>query len=471
MGRILKAVYSNTFNYKGQHNHVSNGLPKLVVDYCSSQAEIENSWNPPEYAERIKQQNANWQGNFNLSNFYYYFQKFYGTENVISPKQISDDECTYIYPVEIATTINALYEDHSLTFNGNAVNYKFLDTVDAVSLTHMKAGRLKIVINNIQDPITNHSSVRKFELILDSHGIPTSNLIYIFGNDFNQYYKEYPESKVKILSGILPLQQQALAIETSFPSMTSLGYISDIVRYEDIVDKRDHYRSKKFLSFNRSLRSHRYYLAYLAMEHDLFKNSTLSFINIFHSFQEIKQDIEKFLGYPITNEKLDALMALLPQELDTHHLTLDEKMGFVTNGNKKEWYLESYIHITSETVFDVNYDMTPFFSEKTFRPITNLQPFIFLGNAHSLKKLHELGFKTFHPVIDESYDTVDDPVARMRLIEKEIVKLNELPLKELHELYHSLESILLHNFNHFLTFKNTNPFESALSKVLTFNER
>jgi len=66
---------------------------------------------------------------------------------------------------------------------------------------------------------------------------------------------------------------------------------------------------------------------------------------------------------------------------------------------------------------------------------------------------------------------VDDPVVRMRLIEKEIVKLNELPVKELHELYYSLESILLHNFNHFLTFKNTNPFESALSKVLTFNER
>ena len=82
---------------------------------------------------------------------------------------------------------------------------------------------------------------------------------------------------------------------------------------------------------------------------------------------------------------------IVPYELDTHHLVSDQKTGFSTDNNKKEFYLNTYIHIVAETGFKLN-GQTPFISEKTFRPIANLQPFLLFGNTHSLKLLQDLGF-------------------------------------------------------------------------------
>jgi hypothetical protein len=32
--------------------------------------------------------------------------------------------------------------------------------------------------------------------------------------------------------------------------------------------------------------------------------------------------------------------------------------------------------------------------------------------VHALKKLHEMGFKTFHPYINEDYDLEEDPLQK-----------------------------------------------------------
>ena len=36
-----------------------------------------------------------------------------------------------------------------------------------------------------------------------------------------------------------------------------------------------------------------------------------------------------------------------------------------------------------------------YLTEKTFKPILNMQPFVIVGNAYSLKMLKQLGYKTF----------------------------------------------------------------------------
>jgi hypothetical protein len=36
------------------------------------------------------------------------------------------------------------------------------------------------------------------------------------------------------------------------------------------------------------------------------------------------------------------------------------------------------------------------------------KPFIVLSGQHFLKHLRSIGFKTFHPIIDESYDNIAD---------------------------------------------------------------
>lgn len=465
MGRILKLVYSHQVELHGKTYHLSNGLPQLAVDYVKRCTVEENSFNSVGNLIRIEQQNPQWRGHFTLNNFYYYFKKFYGEDRIVSINDVVDDDnVVYAYPIEINTTVNALSDRHEVKFNGYNLSYNVIDTFGDKVLDYMRQGKLKMLISNVQDPCVHSSSVNTFENILKFYGVSESNLICIFGNSYDHHSQQYFGSRVKFTHGILPLQQQALGV-LDFPRKTSIGYISDIVRKEDLDNLKNTIRPYRFLSFNRTLKSHRYYLAYSAVKHNYLDQGIFSFINVNEDWQQVRHHIEKFNQQPISDEEFNNLISMFPHELDTQELDADQKRGFTTDNNKKDWYSNSYIHLTSETSFDTDHPIGPFFSEKTFRPIINLQPFIFLGNTGSLKKLQELGFKTFHPKIDETYDTVSDPILRMQLIEKEILKLQKLSLQDLHELYYSFANILLYNFEVLMSYKDTNPFEIAVADI------
>ena len=64
---------------------------------------------------------------------------------------------------------------------------------------------------------------------------------------------------------------------------------------------------------------------------------------------------------------------------------------------------------------------------------------------YSLKKLRELGFKTFYPYIDESYDEEPDELKRFNMVMEQVNKLCSMELPELHDLYWSMSDILIHN--------------------------
>jgi hypothetical protein len=86
-----------------------------------------------------------------------------------------------------------------------------------------------------------------------------------------------------------------------------------------------------------------------------------------------------------------------------------------------------------------------------------------LGNAKTLNTLRMLGFKTFHPFIDESYDDERDPVKRFALIEQEIKKLGNTPVEEINRWYASITDILIHNQQLLYSYKKYNPICNLLN--------
>ena len=74
-----------------------------------------------------------------------------------------------------------------------------------------------------------------------------------------------------------------------------------------------------------------------------------------------------------------------------------------------------------------------------------MHPFVFVGNYHGLKKLKELGYRTFHPYINEEYDNIEDSIQRMKAIVKEIKRLTDLSFDEWHVLKEKLNPILKWN--------------------------
>ena len=65
-------------------------------------------------------------------------------------------------------------------------------------------------------------------------------------------------------------------------------------------------------------------------------------------------------------------------------------------------YTDSYMNIVTETSCKLT---TPFFSEKTIKPLVSGQLFLMAGDQHSIKSLRALGFETFdHALNNHNYD-------------------------------------------------------------------
>jgi hypothetical protein len=110
----------------------------------------------------------------------------------------------------------------------------------------------------------------------------------------------------------------------------------------------------------------------------------------------------------------------------------------------KEPYEKSYITIVAETIFKEKYN---YISEKTWKPIAHQHPFIMVGRPGILKYLKEIGFKTFSPFIDESYDDEPNTEKRFKMIVDEIKRLDSLSMGELDNIIKSLNEVLEHNQN------------------------
>jgi hypothetical protein len=115
-----------------------------------------------------------------------------------------------------------------------------------------------------------------------------------------------------------------------------------------------------------------------------------------------------------------------------------------------EMYTTSYFNILTETSYNYENSIIGnniFPTEKTYRTIFGMQPFIVVTNPGFLKFLKSMGFKTFPEFFDESYDEIENPWERMNAIVKEIKKICSLSLEELHDRYYNIFDKLEHNRN------------------------
>jgi len=85
-------------------------------------------------------------------------------------------------------------------------------------------------------------------------------------------------------------------------------------------------------------------------------------------------------------------------------------------------------------------------TEKTYKPIACKRPFIAVTTPYFLQEFKNLGYKTFHPYIDETYDTIKDDSQRMQAIVKEVQRLSSLSRDEFLELLENCKEITEHNF-------------------------
>lgn len=120
-------------------------------------------------------------------------------------------------------------------------------------------------------------------------------------------------------------------------------------------------------------------------------------------------------------------------------------------------FFDSYLHIVSETELGSGFgvpraDEKFWFTEKIFKPIWFMQPFVLIGFPGSLSHLKTLGFKTFDEYIDERYDIEPNTHRRLILALHSAKQFYDRPHKEILADYNDMMGILQHNRNLLLSY-------------------
>jgi hypothetical protein len=214
-------------------------------------------------------------------------------------------------------------------------------------------------------------------------------------------------------------------------------------------------RGRTFTSFNGRLRPHRLHVVLFMLARGLIDKGYVSFLGYSNDAQMSEAHLRAMDGampYAAdTSAHIAALMARLPLTLDV------EGQGYSARTYKgvtemhwaspdPHFYLDSYFSVVVDTTMERG---MLFITPMSYKPIMNCHPFVYFGNAGALAELKQMGFQTFAPLIDESYDAVEDPRERLRLALGELDRLGKLSPKRLHDMYCELWPRLEHNYRRF----------------------
>ena len=307
----------------------------------------------------------------------------------------------------IKNNLNFIYP--ILLFDGKLFeNHKTID-LDKNLILSVKNKKCKIVFLYLLEGYFNTSNIewinrlcQKYNFLNDDVVVITSNLIQFSNNNFTIINYNHFGNHISFL----PVSK--------LDSIKVLWYQND---YHKFLNNTFEFH---FLCFNGIPRENR-----LLMFNELTTNSKLKNKSI-TTLRRI--DKNYYYDVPIwENQKIggDAML-----NIDAH--------------------LKCFLNIVTETSYDSD---RIFISEKTYKPIYLCQPFIVFGNPYTLKKLHELGYKTFDRWWDESYDSETDLKRRFDKIVSILEMISELSLDELTDLKNEMQDILIHNYLNF--FKNT----------------
>jgi len=195
------------------------------------------------------------------------------------------------------------------------------------------------------------------------------------------------------------------------------------------------YNPKKlFVCYNRIVRPHRVLLLGL-----LKKESTLDkgLVSLGNASLSQLTNINASLRNLLEEQDLLAILNIAGTSPDNQPLTFDVNPANVIVSSH---YEDTFVSLVTETLTE-----TVFFSEKIFKPILMGHPFILVGGKGSLRKLKELGFKTFDHWWDESYDECDDFIDRCIAISKILTSLNNKNNNQLRLIRHFMKPVLKHN--------------------------
>jgi hypothetical protein len=326
-------------------------------------------------------------------------------------------------------------------FNGESFDKAPLDLlIGSDTLDKIKTDSTTyLYINNSHEAF--HGIVPWIYKVINKYGIPP-NKVYIMTESADlhtsvgRYANEHAVDTINV--------EWVMVFQANVQELTK-----DKTNLPNTLKDQDY--PKRYLNFNRRWRLHRPSLVALLIAHDLVDYGHISlgiddtpggstwgkvFGWIEHRFSSdleitelLKKHKQLILNYP-------------PMYLDTEDLVTNQ-VNITPDTNYL--YENSLVSVVSETNFFREFERGRFLSEKTWKPIASNHPFIMVTVPHTLELLQSIGYQTFSPWIDESYDQEPNDILRMKLIVKEIDKISKMSNDEVHTFLEQVRPIVAHN--------------------------
>ena len=333
-----------------------------------------------------------------------------------------------------------------------------------------------VLINYTQEGHITHNDYRNLHNEINRQKIPANKIIFIASNqngkkqylNFSKKYKKLTKEKKfniiemnHMLESSNEIYHQILNDDYNKKIDELYPHKQSFVSKQDLDDGRDTIREKYFLCYNRVIREYRLALVAMIYEMGLQDKGIIScgakgvdsiFGGVFPN--KIGDFLKDEKQNELVSNALKKIKPLYPIDADG-----DIDAEFLPewgSGAVGQWsnfapqYKRVYFNVITESCY---YEDCIYMSEKVFKPISQLVPFIYLTNPFSMAKLREIGYKTFSPWINESYDEEVDNDKRFFMILDEIKRLCSMSKEEIHKWYYEMEDILLYNQEHFANYK------------------
>ena len=324
---------------------------------------------------------------------------------------------------------------------------KILDAMDDVHWDHLRLEpTAKFLYENCNETFT-WTLAHQIKSVIDQKRIDPSKIFIIVMDEIHKNF---------LNSGLQELNIQGVTVGVYNKLMTQTQIPETIPLTE-----------KKFSALSRNYRAWRLHVYAKLAEKNILKDFKYSFYNIF-PYGEVKYYDQETLLKDLKDTNFGEIapgvldwISKVPYTLDATDNVLD-KWGDVTYNT----ILSADFHLLIETHYDLFYyvptqdrvykrSLAPSsITEKTNKPIACCKPFIAFSTPYFLEDVRQLGFETFSPYINESYDTETDNQKRLNMIVDEIEKIVNLPSNEYADLVKNCHSIAVRNQQKLLSKKD-----------------
>lgn len=357
--------------------------------------------------------------------------------------------------------------------DANCQKYIYVIKIDDRNFRRFSSPLDKDFVFDIPEHVLNDVKANLCIIVFDytiecfdcTHSNP-SDLVRFFIESTMCHFKFHKDQVILLVGNLKPFKEVPFTVCTANHSIyTLIPFASNefVKNQFDLVNNR-HVREYKIMCLMRNPRLHR-----LKFAQDIFSNNLKNdnLITCRHTIKDFNVNFFNFFKENISNQKfINSLPWVYDYDEDQPVLNLHLRTSI-----EEDLYLNSFVNFAIETYVDhtsnTNSDYELDISEKVFKPIARMQPFVILGQQGIIEYLHSQGYKTFDRWWDESYDLDTDSSKRYDKVFSIFKKISSMPKEELANMLVEMQDILIHNSELFEYNKKTRSYLVEFKETLT----